>query len=234
MGNKIFQKYLLIWLIALAAFNAVVFLLPAEVFGLPRQSGAFWTGYIFITLSFLGNLVCAWFALRSGTTEKLFYNIPLLTISYSALITMLIIGGIFMIVPLLPVRLGIILCVLVLAFNVIAVIKANTAAGIVQKTEARVHRQTAVMRDLTAQAESLVTQAKSEEARTECRKVCEALHYSDPVSAPSLTGIEAEISEKMKGLSLSLESNDASVIKKYAESILMLIESRNRQCRMLK
>ena len=234
MGNKIFQKYLLIWLIALAVFNAVVFLLPAEVFGLPRQSGAFWTGYIFITLAFLGNLVCAWFALRSGTTEKLFYNIPLLTISYSALITMLIIGGIFMIVPLLPVRLGIILCLLVLAFNAIAVIKANIAAGIVQETEARVRRQTVVMRELTAQAESLVTQAKSEEVRAACEKVREVLRYSDPVSDPALADIESNIAVKLKNFSLFVSSDNCKNVSESAKELLNLIDVRNRKCKMLK
>lgn len=234
MGNKVFRKYVIIWLIALIMFNVVCFVVPTEIDGMSRLTGSFWTSYVFITIALLGNLASAWFALKAETPKKLFYNMPLLTISYTGLILMLIIGSVFMIVPSLPQWLGIIICFLILAFTAIAVIQANTAAELVQNTDEKIRQQTSTMRELTAQAESLIYQAKSEEARAECQKVYEALRYSDPVTNHSLSSIEAEISNKLKDFSLFLKSNNTLKIKESAENILLLIENRNRQCKMLK
>ena len=57
--------------------------------GASKFVGAFWTGYIFITLAFIGQLVCSYFALKAESLQKMFYNIPLITISYTGLIVML-------------------------------------------------------------------------------------------------------------------------------------------------
>ena len=234
MGNKVFRKYAIIWLIALIMFNVVCFVVPTEIDGISRLTGSFRTSYVFITIAFLGNLVCAWFALKADTPKKLFYNMPLLTISYTGLILMLIVGCVFMVRPSLPQWLGIIICFLILAFTAIAVVQANTAAELVQNTDAKIRQQTSTMRDLTAQAESLIYQAKSEEARVECQKVYEAFRYSDHVTNPFLSNIEAEISKMLNEFSLILKENETLKIKESAESILLLIENRNRQCKMLK
>ena len=113
MKKSIFPKYVIIWLIMLAIFNVICFVVPSTIDGGYIRTGSFWVGYIFISLAFLGQLICAWIALKSDSVSKLFYNIPLITISYTGLILMLIVGSLFMIIPALPVWLGIILCLLI-------------------------------------------------------------------------------------------------------------------------
>lgn len=233
MKNKLFSKFALVWLICLAAFNVVVFAVPTTILGYSRLTGAFWTGYVFIMLAFLGQLACGWFALKADSPTKLFYNMPLITICYSGLFMMLVVGSLFIVIPILPVWLGVILCFLILAFTAIAVIKANTAAEIVQEMDKKIRRQTSTMRELTMQAESLMMQAKSEEARAECQKVYEALRYSDPMSSPSLSLIEGEIMLKMNELYESLEK-DLETNKDLANQVVVLIDERNNKCRRFK
>ena len=66
-------------------------------------------GYIFITLAFIGQLVCSYFALKAESLQKMFYNIPLITISYTGLIVMLIVGALAMAIPNLPNWVGIVM-----------------------------------------------------------------------------------------------------------------------------
>lgn len=75
--NKKFKYYALIWAILLAVFNVICFITPDETAGMSKFGGAFWAGYIFITIAFIGQLVCAYIALKTDDKTKLFYNIPL-------------------------------------------------------------------------------------------------------------------------------------------------------------
>lgn len=70
-------------------------------------------------------------------------------------------GALVMAIPGLPNWIGIIACVLILAFTAIAVIKAIVAADVVEKVK-KVSVQTLVIRSLTVDAESLITCTKTE------------------------------------------------------------------------
>lgn len=66
---------------------------------------------------------------------KLFYNILLITIGHSALMVMIVIGVLSMLIPNLPYWLGVIGCLLVLAFAVIALMGAKAASSIVAEID---------------------------------------------------------------------------------------------------
>ena len=108
--NKKFKYYALIWAILLAVFNVICFVTPSEAAGMSKFGGAFWAGYIFITLAFIGQLVCAYFALKTDDKTKLFYNIPIIRVSYTGLILTLVFGALCMAIPNLPNWVGIIVC----------------------------------------------------------------------------------------------------------------------------
>ena len=113
--KKTFGFFSIIWAIFLALFNVIVFVTPNEAGGMTKFGGAFWVGYIFITIAFIGQLVCAFFAFKPSDKQKVFYNIPLVTISYAGLIVMLIAGTACMAIPNLPNWIGIIVCAIALA-----------------------------------------------------------------------------------------------------------------------
>lgn len=229
-NNKLFQRYLIIWLIVLITFNVVVFGVPTLVFGSSNQSGGFWVAYILITLAFFGHLACICFLKKSKNLTNLFYNLPILTISSTGLFLMLIIGSLFMIIPDLPVWIGVILCFIVLTITSIVVIKANIAAEIVENKDQQMQRQTSIMKELTMKAENLIMQAKSEDVQRKCQKIYEAFRYSDPVSNENLNLLESEIYTDFMNFSDAVQQGDEKNIDNNVNRLLVKIQERNLIC----
>lgn len=232
--KKNFKLYVICWAILLAVFNVICFVTPSQVAGLSKFGGAFWSGYVFITLAFIGQLVCAYIAFKADNLKKLFYNLPLITVSYSGLILTVVVGAACMAIPNLPNWVGIIVCLLILAFNAIAVVKATAAAELVSEVDDKVKAQTSFIRSLTADAEGLMSRAQSAEAKETCKKVYEALRYSDPMSNDALASIESNITIKFSKFSEAVISEDSETVVTLADEIIILLGDRNKKCKLLK
>lgn len=231
--KKNIKSYALIWAIFLVAFNAVVFLVRPMIPGYEiRYDARFWIAWVFVMAAFVGNLVCANAAFKAENLQKLFYNVPLITISYSGLILMLVLGAVLMLVPNCPAWIAAIVCVAIAAFTAVAVVKAGWAAETVTETHERVAQQTQFIKLLTVETETLMSKAKTPEAQAAAKKVYEAVRYSDPMSSDALTAIEAELSEKFKAFEAAVTSGTAP--KPAAEDFLAALEKRNRLCCELK
>ena len=232
--KKSFGIYSIVWAICLAVFNVITFVTPNEIGGVSKFSGSFWVGYIFITIAFLGQLACAFVAFKAENLKKFFYNIPLISISYGGLITMLIIGSIFMAIPVFPEWIAIIVCVIILAFNAIAIIKATAAADIVSSIDEKIKAQTFFIKSLSVDAQSLMTSAKSDELRAEAKKVYEAIRYSDPMANAALSDLDAQIEKQFNAFSDAVKADDAELAKETADELLEMVERRNQKCKLLK
>ena len=232
--KKSFKIYSLIWAICLAVFNVITFATPNEIGGVSKFSGSVWVGYIFITIAFLGQLTCAFVAFKAEKLKKFFYNIPLLSISYGGLVAMLIVGSIFMAIPVLPEWIAIIVCVIILAFNTIAIIKATAAADIVSGIDEKIKAQTFFIKSLSVDAQSLMTSAKSDELRAETKKVYEAIRYSDPMANAVLSDLDAQIEKQFNAFSDAVKADDAELAKGTADTLVEMVERRNQKCKLLK
>ena len=232
--KKSFKIYSLIWAICLAVFNVITFATPNEIGGVSKFSGSFGVGYIFITIAFIGQLTCAFVAFKAENLKKFFYNIPLLSISYGGLVAMLIVGSIFMAVPVLPEWIAIIVCVIILAFNAIAIIKATAAADIVSGIDEKIKAQTFFIKSLSVDAQSLMTSAKSDELRAETKKVYEAIRYSDPMANAALSDLDAQIEKQFNAFSDAIKADDAELAKETANALAEMVERRNQKCKLLK
>lgn len=232
--NKNFKLYIICWAILLALFNVICFVTPNEAAGLNKFGGAFWIGYIFITAAFIGQLVCAYIAFKAENLKKLFYNLPLITLSYTGLVLMLVFGGAAMAIPNLPAWVGAVICLLILGLNAIAIIKAKAATELVESVDKKISRQTGFIKNLTAEAESLVSHAKSDEVRAECKRVYEAARYSDPMSNIRLADIEEKITAEMQQLSEAVANNDSEITTLVTKELVAMIKDRNSKCKILK
>ena len=232
--KKSIGVYSVIWAICLAVFNVIVFVTPNEIGGVSKFTASFWVGYVFITVAFIGQLVCAFFALKAENIKKMFYRIPMISISYTGLILMLIAGGIFMAIPTLPEWIGIIVCAIILAFNAIAVIKATAAAEVVGGIDEKVKTQTFFVKSLSADAQSLMASAKSDELRTEAKKVYEAIRYSDPMANDALAELDIQIKRQFNAFSDAVKAEDDELAKETADALAEIIERRNQECKLLK
>ncbi len=226
--KKNFKNYLIVWAVLVVIFNVICFLTPTE------KNGSFWTGYIFIMLSFIGQLACAYVVLKEGDKQKLFYKLPLLTVSFSSLIVSVIVGSLCMAIPNTPNWFGTIVGVVILGFTVIAVVKASAAADIVLSIDEKVKTQTFFIKALLIDVNTLLTKAKDSETQAEIKKVCDAVKYSDPMSSDALASTEAQITLTFNNLSSAVESDDIEAVKKLTADILVLIKDRNSKCKLLK
>ena len=231
--KKNFKSYALIWAIFLVAFNVIVFLVRPIIPGYEiHYDLRFWIAWLFVVAAFVGNLLCANKAFQAENLEKLFYKVPLISVSYRGLIGMLVLGGALMLIPNCPAWIAAIVCVAIAAFTAVAVVKASWAAETVSETHERVAQRTQFIKLLTVETETLMTAAKTPEAQAAAKKVYEALRYSDPMSSEALGEIEAELAEKFKALEAAVTSGTDP--EPAAEDFLTTLEKRNRLCKAMK
>ena len=144
-----------------------------------------------------------------------------------------IVGIACMLMPFMPTWAGAIVCVLIFALCAISVLKAKAAAEIVSVTGDKVKVKTAFIRLLTADAESLLAYAKTDEAKAAANKVYEAVRYSDPMSSDALLSVENSISEKFETFTAAIKSG-SDAAPALAEEVVLLVNDRNRKCKVLK
>lgn len=228
-----FKMYVAVWAVVVVLFNVIVFITPNEFAGMSKFGGSFWVGYVFIMALFLIQLGTGWYAINDDLT-KTFYNIPLLQISYGSMIAMMIAGILCMVIPQFPVWLGIIICLLVVAFGGISAAMAQTASSVVSDIDTKVKNKTFFIRTLIVDIETLMARSKLPEIREEVDKVYEAVRYSDPMSNEALAGVETQITLKVSELTDGIEKNDVELVKKAAREIVILINDRNKKCKLLK
>jgi hypothetical protein len=231
--KKTFNFYAILWAVLLVLFNVIAFVSVGWA-GQEKYTASFWIGYIFISLSFVGNLICARQAFKADTLQKLFYGISVAYASYVGLVLSFVFGGLCMLISPLPYWVGVILCAIVLTVQILSVLKAQAAVELVTKTDAKIKTQTFFIKSLTIDADTLMAQAKSEAVKAECRKVYEAVRYSDPMSNAALATVEGQITVKFAELSEAVKTDDIEKTVELAKEVLILVGDRNKKCKLLK
>lgn len=231
--KKRFNLYIVAWAVLLALFNVIAFVSVGWA-GQVKYTSSFWIGYVFITVMFIGQLICSYMAFKADSAKKLFYNISLIRTSYIGLIVSFIVGGLCMLISPLPYWVGVIVCAIVLAANVISVVKATAAIDEIERIDTKVKTQTFFIKSLTVDAGTLMASSKSEAVKAECRKVYEAIRYSDPMSNDALASVEGQITVKFAELSEAVKADDANKAIEIANEIIILVGDRNKKCKLLK
>lgn len=233
--KKNFKYFALIWAVGFVLFNAITFLVPNEIFGITRfDKAVFWIAYALIAAAFAMQLVTAYTFAKNSEKEKTFLKVPVLKIGYCAVVVSLIVGLAFMIFPVLPAWVGVIVCLLVAGYFIIACVRASAAATVVSDVEEKVKQKTSFLRSAIVDAENIMARAASPEVKADVKKVYEALRFSDPMSAPELESLEREISDGLNDLGQAVSSGDNKKVSIISESLLLTIKERNGKCRLLK
>lgn len=232
--KKYFKFYGICWAIALVVFNIITFIFTGNTVGISNASAGFWAGYVFITIVFVANLVCSFLFFKEENIDKIFLKLPIIYIAYIALIVSLIAGAIAMAIPVIPYWVGIVIDVVILAVYAIAIVQVNAAADVVSEIDDRVKAQTFFIHSLTADAQTLMSFAKSDVVQTECKKVYESIRYSDPMSNDALAQIENQIQNEFNIFAHAVKKDNTDLVKNSANKIIVLINKRNLQCKVLK
>lgn len=231
--KKRFNLYIVVWIALFLLFNIISFV-SVGWSGYEKCTYSFWMGYALISIMFISQLICSYIALKDDNAKKLFYNISLIKISYSNLIISFIAGGLCMIISPLPYWIGVIVCVIVLLLNVISLIKATYAINEIERIDIKVKTQTNFIKTLTIESDALMKSAKSDIVKKECRKVYEAIRYSDPMSNEGLVSVESMITEKFAEFSNMVEDDNKESVTILANKLIALIDERNKKCKFLK
>ncbi|MCI8610042.1 MAG: hypothetical protein HFE73_10395 [Firmicutes bacterium] len=232
--NKGFKTYGLAWAVVFVVFQVICFVTPSDIAGVSKFDGPFWAGYIFIDLAFLGQLACAYVAFKEENLRKLFYSLSLITVSYTGLILMLVAGAAVMVIPGLPNWVGIIVCLVILAFTALSVIKAKVAVELVDRVDEETEEKTRFIKSLTADGAALLSRAKSQPYQDVCKKVYEALRYADPVSSQALAELESRITAKFAELKEAVDLEQAEKAEAAGEELIVYIKERNEKCKLMK
>ena len=232
---KRFKYYLSIWFVLLLVFNVSVFLMRFVVFGEEVELDfSFWIAWVFVIVSFVVNLACAYYSLSEQNRTKIYYGLPLISISWTAMIILLVIATPLMIIPDCPAWIVYIVCLLVIAISIAAILKALWANEAVEEIDEKTESQTAFIRGLYGQAERIQFGAKSEAVKAECKKVYEAIRYSDPRSIAETSVIEAKLIVKLDEFSQEVALDNSERVLLVSNELQALIRERNEICKASK
>ena len=229
--SRTFKVYSAIWAICFATFNIIAFARPTFI---NIFTGSFWIGYLFIDIAFAGQLCCSYIAFKHENLQKTFYNVSLILVSYIALVSMLIAGSLCMVIPFFPVWLSVVICVLVASISASIIFVTCFVINVVSGIDNEIKTKTFAIKTLTADAEHLLSVAQSFELKKECEKVYENLRYTDPVSNTALSEINEQIQRQFSSFESAVNSADLELTVSIADELLVLIDKRNKQCRLLK
>ncbi len=228
--NKRITVYGVIWGIFFVLFQLAIFLIPGE----GRFSAPFWAAYIITTASFIGQGFCAWRVLQTDARDDIFYGMPSLIIGVIGLLILVIINILAVLFPQMPLWLTLLLCFAIAAISAVRILSACLASGMVKERGESVRRSTQSIRRLAAEAEHLMTDAKTPEMRAITKKVYESARFSDTVTHPSLVSQNEQIHTQFAAFRDAVESNDAELASAVAEELLSLLDARKKQARLMK
>ena len=226
--------YIIVWIALISLFNILCFVTPDEISGIKTFSGAFWPGYVFITVAFLGHLVFSMVCLSESNYEKRVLNIPLTIISYFELAVMVSVGLACMLVPGVPNWLGIIICYAILVASVLFLMSAKVVGENAASANKSLNAKVFQMREITNQASELIAMSKDSDTRALLQSVYEAIRYSDPVSTEETQPEECEMIKLLAEIKALIECEKSETIRTKADTIIHLTEQRNNKCKSLK
>ncbi len=231
--KKGIKYFTIAWFIVVIAFHIIVFAVANSMLNIFLRGASYWLCYGLVMFVLLGEYVCTYIALNTDENRQAFLNLPLISISYGAVVATAFFGAFSLVSPSIPNAVAPIGCLVILAWHATQALGARAAATVVSDIDDRVKVQTVYIKMLTADAESLMARANSPEEVAATKKVYEAVRYSDPMSNEHLIPVETQITQKFNELNTAVSMHTGAVEAK-ADELLLLINDRNNKCKVLK
>lgn len=159
-------------------------------------------------------------------------------IAYYLIITFgiiyLVVGFIFMYLPIKKTLFLIILEIIITVAYLLTAIYFMFGANYMAKDAKHVRQKVLFVKMLTADLEDCLLRAKSGAVRSALQKFVDDVRFSDPMSDPSLDGIEQQLSNTVLDLSMKIDSASEEDVLAVIKQGELQLQSRNRRCMMLK
>ncbi|MCM1188380.1 MAG: hypothetical protein NC541_03675 [bacterium] len=232
--EKYQKSYRIAWGIAVVLFVGTALLIPNEIGSWSKNEGSFWAAFVMILLVFAGQLGCSAFLFRKADPGRRFLQLPIVSVSYLALLITLIVEIVCVVVPTTKNWLGFALGFLILACYGIAVAASVSGAKIIEEKERERKEETRFLYALRTEAELLLKQTENPKIAPIVKKVSEAVRYSDPRGNAALEELEGRLYVTFAAFSEAAQTGDEASCGEKAETFLKLLEERNSKCRLLK
>ena len=209
--------------IAFVLFNVIAFAVPTA------KTATFWIAYAFTVIAFalqIGTWSAAFKA--DDTLKSKFLGIPIIHVGIIYLAFQLIAFAVFMIFPIIPSWIAIIVCALILGVSAICLISTDTAKDEIARVEEKVNRKVFYIRELQVDVEMLEEEEQNPETKMALQKLAEKIRYSDPMSSETLVDLETRIMEKVT--TLKITDNKLKIIAELDS----LLTERNKKAKILK
>lgn len=176
--KKLFRYYVASWIVLCLLCNAVVLLVWGNTIGLPLLPAGFWIAFALVDLSFVGQLVCVWFAFQKGN-EELFARLPLVQESYRNLWLATGVGALVMAIPSLKPWMATVIALVLLALELRTVLKSLAAAALMETKAGDIRQTTAFVKTMTNRAFAILQNAQGDEEKQVAQEVYDTFRYSD-------------------------------------------------------
>lgn len=134
--------------------------------------------------------------------------------------------------PRMRVWTGVVSCLIVLAVTAMRCAGAAMAARAVSDVDEKMRQQTFFIKNLSAEAQTMLDSEKDPEIRKQLEKVYEAIRYSSPKTAPGLYDIEIQMSRMLNELKAAVGSGDRDAVGEISGAILSLANERNQKAKL--
>ena len=209
--------------IVFALFNVIAFVVPTD------KTATFWTAYAFTVVAFAVQIPLWKIALgKKDTLKSKFLGIPVIHVGITYLIIQLIAFAVFMIFPMLPVWLAVVVCSIILAISALCAIAGQAGANEINRVEEKIKVKRAFIQFLQVDIEMLAESETDAETKSELEKLAEKVRFSDPMSHEMLGELESRISAKVE------EMKTVTYKKGLIAEISALLTERNKKCKILK
>ena len=203
--------------------NVIAFAVPTD------KTEAFWIAYAFTVISFIVQPFVWKLAFgREKELKSKFLGIPLIHIGLVYLVIQLITFVLFMAFPNIPSWIAVIVNALIVGISLICLISTEVGVKEINKVEEKVKQKVFYIKELQIDVEMIAEKETDAEIKRALEYLAEKIRFSDPMSSEQLFDLENKIKAKVEELKIS---GDKITLSKDVE---LLLEERNRKCKLLK
>ena len=206
------------------ALIGIIFILITVVsLAIPTsKSAAFWIAYIFTVVALAAQIVLWKRTFGHKELKSKFLGFPIVHIGIVYLVVQIVVLFIFVFAEKLPAWSAL------AAIAAIFMISADVGRTEIERVEQKVQGKVFYIKNLQVDIEILASAEKDTKTKEQLEQLAEKVRFSDPMSNEKLAVLEDKISLAVE----NLKSSDNKM--KIIEELNLLLDERNRKCKILK
>ena len=224
-------RFLIFIGLALLVFNVIAFVVPFA------KTGTFWIGYLFGTISILGQIAVMKLAFNGTTTVRSkFYGFPVARIGIIYAVVQVLLSIFLMaLAAYIPAWIPVVIFIILFAIAAAGLVASDTVREEVVHQDAKIVEDVKAMRNLQSKMNMLVSQSDcNEEVKSALSSLAEEIKYSDPVSGKATKELEQELLFDIEELQKVVVDGDNESALKICKKAMGILAERNRLCKLNK